>query len=68
MTLGIGCFFPLFPLFFILFVLIFAHLWWFGGCGFAVLDWAFVVRVFSWWGLGPVVWDFLGFFGLGLSI
>ena len=56
----IGYFFPLFLLFFILFALIFAHLWWFGGCEFAVLDLAFVVRVFSWRGLGyETSWGFL---------
>ena len=40
-----------------------AHLWWFGvwGFGVGVLYWVFGVEVFSWWGLGPVVWGLLGF-------
>ena len=36
--------------------------WGFGG---RVLNWIFGVEVFSWWGLGPVVWDLLGFLGWG---
>ena len=33
------------------------------GFGVGVLYWVF--GVFSWWGLGPVVWGLLGFLGLG---
>ena len=42
-------------------------LWWFGvwGFGVGVLYWVFGVGVFSWWGLGPVVWGLLGFLGWG---
>ena len=54
------CYF--FPGLFFNFIFIFAHSWWFG---FGVLDWVFVVGVFSWWGFVPVVWGLLGFFGEG---
>ena len=33
-----------------------------------VLDRVFGVGLFSLWGLEPVMWGFLGFLGLGLSI
>ena len=36
------------------------------GFGVVDLDLVFGVRVFSWWGLGPVVSGFPGFSGLGL--
>ena len=35
------------------------------GFGVGVLDLVYEVGVFSWWGLGPVVWGSLGFYGLG---
>ena len=38
------------------------------GLGFLVLDWVFGVGVINLWGLGPLVWDLLGIWGLGLSI
>ena len=38
------------------------------GLGFWVLDWVFGVGVINQWGLGPLVWDILGFWGLRLSI
>ena len=49
------------------FFLILAHLWWFGvlGFGVGVLFWVFGVGVFSWWGLGPLVWGLMGFLGWG---
>ena len=55
-----------FPYFF----LIFAHLWLFGGWGFGVwvLVRVFWIGVFSWRGLGTVVWGLLGFLWLGFSI
>ena len=31
------------------------------GLGFWVLDWVFGVGVINQWGLGPLVWDLLGF-------
>ena len=44
------------------FCLIFARIWWFWGrgLGLGVLVWIFRVGVYSWWGLGPVVWGILG--------
>ena len=46
---------------FILFIiLIFSHLWWFGGQGLGFRGW-----FFSGWGLWSVVWGHLGFFGVG---
>mgnify|MGYP001793554487 CR=1 FL=1 len=36
------------------------------GFGVRVSDWVFGVGVFSWWGLGPVVWGLLGF-GVGAT-
>ena len=49
------------------FFLIFDHLWWFWFWGFGVwvLVWVFGVGVFSCWGLRPVVWGLLGFWGWG---
>ena len=38
------------------------------GFGVEVLDLVFGVRVFHWWGSGPVVWGFLGLFGLGIPM
>ena len=38
---------------------------WGFGFGVGVLNWAFQVGVFSWWGLGPVVWGLLVFLGWG---
>ena len=50
------------------FILTFFHLCRFEGWGFGVwvLNRVFGVVVFSWWGLGPVVWSLLSFLGLGL--
>ena len=49
------------------FFLILAHLWSFGVWRFGVGSYigVFWVGVFSWWGLGPVVWGLLVFLGWG---
>ena len=66
MLIAVSCY--IFPAF-ILFFLIFAH---FGGLGVRVLRlgaWiGFLGCGFQLMGLGPLVWGFLGFVGLGLSL
>ena len=47
-----------------IFFLFFAHLWWFGGWCFGVLDLVFGVGLFSGWGFETVVRGLLGFFGI----